>query len=58
MNNGDKIRSMNNNQLSIFLTELKSVCEICNYTEEECDCTCTCEYGVEKWLDREVYEND
>ena len=50
MNNGDKIRSMNNNQLSIFLTELKSMCEICNYTEEECDCTCTCEYGVEKWF--------
>lgn len=55
MTNGDKIRSMTDEELAEWLTDGHEQCDFC--AKHLCDFDSDCVHGVLKWLKQEVSED-
>lgn len=53
MDNGDKIRSMNNEELARYLDELPA-CYLCAYKDAQLCVSKSCIEGIKEFLEQEV----
>lgn len=56
--NADRIRSMTDEELAVWINDTGVICNLCAY-QKECDAPCsreTCIEGVAKWLQQPVEE--